>query len=653
MNNRACQLALIGMLMAVMVCSACAPRPKPGLTPVPRTRAAADQLFQQAEKKYQASAFPEALSLYTDYLSRYPVEPMAPAALMRIGGIHARQGNLAQARASYSQLVSDYPDSPLRAEAMLEILSLLLREGKFADAVSHSAEVLRAVSAAAPQARALALAGDAHAALGDNLKAVEAYTRALRLASASEQELIVPKLRAAILRLNSREANTLAERPVDDIPMDYLLFQAGMVMGREGRTAEALILLRSFLQRYPAHENVERAQQAIAEMDKTQRRERRVVGCLLPLSGSYQAIGQRALRGVELAASQHNFESPMSPMQVIVKDTASEAQATLIALRELEREGVSAVIGPLVHAEAVVHEAQAMGLPLIALTQKDGVVGVGDYVFRNFITPSAQVGSLVAYAIGTLGATRAVVLYPDEPYGRTFTGLFRDEYQNRGGEVLAAVAYSPSATDFSGSIRKLLRYSQRIPRESRSDRADSRSSGRRGRADEKDYDLAFDFQAVFIPDEPTKAGMLVPQLVYHDIKGVHLLGTNLWHSDTLLRNAGPYVQGAIIADIFSADSTEPAARRFVDAFDQTFQHRPGAIEAIAYDTARMLFDVTGRPGVRFRSDVAARLRDAEGFSGATGFTRFQPNGDCDKELRILEVRGNKFIELKVGGGRVF
>jgi hypothetical protein len=67
----------------------------------------------------------------------------------------------------------------------------------------------------------------------------------------------------------------------------------------------------------------------------------------------------------------------------------------------------------------------------------------------------------------------------------------------------------------------------------------------------------------------------------------------------------------------------------------------------------MLFDVTGRPGVRFRSDVAARLRDAEGFSGATGFTRFQPNGDCDKELRILEVRGNKFIELKVGGGRVF
>jgi branched-chain amino acid transport system substrate-binding protein len=646
MNNRLCRPAFVGLMMLVVVCSACAPRPKPGLAPIPKTRAEADQLFQQAEKKYQASALPEALALYSDYISRYPDEPLAPAALMRVGGIHAQQGNLGQARKVYSQLVSDYPNSPQRLEAMLEILSLLLREGKYAEAVSQSVEVLRIVSTAPQQARAFALAGDAHAALGANLKAVEAYTRALRLAAPSEQDLIVPKLRTAILRLKAQEVKTLAERPEDDIPVDYLLFQAGMVMGREGRVAEALILLRSFLHRYPEHENVERAQKAIAEMDKAPRLERRVVGCLLPLSGSYQAIGQRALRGIELAVSLHNSDSAAPPMQVIVKDTASEAQTTHQALRELEREGVSAVIGPMVHAEAVVHEAQAMGMPIITITQKEGVVGVGDYVFRNFITPAAQVRSLVAHAAGRLGVTQAVILYPDEPYGRTFMGLFRDEFQARGGEVLATVAYSPSATDFSVPIKKLLRFAQKIPKESRSDRADSRGASRRGRTDEKDYDLVFDFQAVFIPDEPTKAGMLVPQLVYHDVKDVYLLGTNLWHSETLIQHAGPYVQGAIMPDAFLVDSSEPAARRFVSAYEQTFQQMPGAIEAMAYDTAKVLFDVVGRPGVRFRSDVAAGLHSAEGFPGATGFTRFLPNGDCDKELRILEIRGKKFVERR-------
>jgi ABC-type branched-subunit amino acid transport system substrate-binding protein/predicted negative regulator of RcsB-dependent stress response len=645
MTKRLCRRLFLSVML-VVICSACVPRPKTGLAPIPQTRAAADQLFQQAEKKYQTSAFPEALVLYTDYLSRYPDEPLAAAALMRIGSIQTQQGNVAQARKAYAQLVSDYPSSPQRPEAMLEILGLLLREGKYQEVVYQSADTLKMVSAASQQARAFVLTGDAHSALGGHLKAVEAYTRALRLAAPSEQDLIVPKLRAAILRLNLQEVKTLAERPEDDIPMDYLLFQSGMVMGREGKVSEAWILLRSFLHRFPGHEHTDRAQKAIAEMDKAPRLERRVVGCLLPLSGSYQAIGQRALRGIELAVSLHNSDRAETPVQVIVKDTASEAQSTLQALRELDREGVSAVIGPMVHAETVVHEAQAMGMPIVTITQKEGVVGVGGYVFRNFITPAAQMRSLVDYAVTKLGATRAVILYPDEPYGRTFMGLFRDEFQARGGGVLASVAYNLSATDFSVPIKKLLRFSQKVAKESRSDRAEPRGGGRRSRIEEKDYDLVFDFQVIFIPDEPSKTGMLVPQLAYHDIKNVYLLGTNLWHSEALIQHAGPYVQGAIMADAFLAESTEPAARRFVSAFEQTFQEKPGFIEAMAYDTAKVLFDVASRPGVRFRSDVAAVLRASEGFPGATGFTRFLSNGDCDKELRILEVRGKKFVELK-------
>jgi ABC-type branched-subunit amino acid transport system substrate-binding protein len=633
-------------IMVAVFCTACAPRPKPGLAPIPKTRAAADQLFQQAEKKYQASAFPEALVLYSDYLSRYPDEPLAPAALMRIGSIHAQQGNWVQAHKTYSRLISDYPSSPQRSEAMLEILSLLLRDGRYQEVVSQSADALKMMSVASQQARTFALAGDAYSALNSRLKAVEAYTRALGLAAPNEQDLIVPKLRSAILRLNAEDVKTLAERSEDDIPMDYLLFQAGMVMGREGRAPEALMLLRSFLNRYPEHEHAERARKAIAEIDKAPRLERRVLGCLLPLSGSYQAIGQRALRGIELAVSLHNSGSGAAPVQVLMKDTASEAETTLRALRELEREGVSAVIGPMVHAELVVGEAQNMGMPIIAITQKEGVAGVGDYVFRNFITPAAQVRSLVAYAVSRLEASRAVILYPDEPYGRTFMGLFRDEFQARGGEVLTAVAYNPAAADFAAPIKRLLRFSQKVPRELRSDRAEPRGSGtRRSRMDEKEYDLIFDFQVVFIPDEPGKAGMLVPQLAYHDVKNVYLLGTNLWHSEVLIKHAEPYVQGAIMSDAFFASSAEPPARRFVAAFEQTFQEKPGFIEAIAYDTATILFDAVCRPGVRFRSDVASILHTSEGFPGATGFTRFLPNGDCDKQLRILEVKGKKFVEI--------
>ena len=54
--------------------------------------------------------------------------------------------------------------------------------------------------------------------------------------------------------------------------------------------------------------------------------------------------------------------------------------------------------------------------------------------------------------------------------------------------------------------------------------------------------------------------------------------------------------------------------------------------------------LSGNEVPTFRRQASA-LRTSDGFPGATGRTRFLPNGDCDKELHILEVRGKKFVEL--------
>jgi ABC-type branched-subunit amino acid transport system substrate-binding protein/outer membrane protein assembly factor BamD (BamD/ComL family) len=645
MNTPVRRFAIVGLAVLVAV-TACA-RTKPGIAPLPRSSAVADSLFQQADRKYQSGALSEALGLFNDYLARFPDEPLAPSALMRIGTIQTQLGNGVQARVAYQRLASSYPDSPLRAEALIENLNSLLREGRFDEVVAQSREALQAATIPAQRARVFALSADAQAGSGHRLEAVDAYTRALKLAAPSDQEMLIPKLRAAILSLGTEEVRTLSRAPEDDLPMDYLLFQAGMLLAREGRPQDARLLLEAFRERYPGHDQAERAESALSELPPTASAAvARTVGCLLPLSGGYQSIGQKALRGIELAAGMHHAAGG-PPVNVIVKDTESDAGRTLQALQELERENAFAVVGPVVHAEAVNREAQRLELPMIAVTQKDGVVGVGDYVFRNFITPAAQVRSLAAYAVGTLGVTQAVILYPDEPYGRTFMGLFRDELAANGGTVLLSAPYSPEATDFSAVIKRLLRYGREVPKEGRTERREPPSASRRSRhLEEKDTELVFDFQAIFIPDEPKKAGMLVPQLAYHDVKNVHLLGTNLWHSEDLIRYAEPYVQGAVMPDAFFDNSPERSVQRFVSAFEETYQERPGFIEAIAFDSAGMLFEVLARPDVRTRRDVAAALHSSPGFSGAAGRTRFDATGDCDKVLHILTVKGKKFVELE-------
>lgn len=642
MQTTVMRLLVIGVAV-VLIAAACAPRPRPGIAPLPKHRAAADELFQKAERSYGQNAYEEALMLYNDFLARYPDEPLAPAALMKIGSIHIAQGNPARGRLAFSQLISEYPSSPFRPEAMLEILTSLHKDGDHREVVARASAALSMMSTPGQRFRALSVIGDAYAALGVPLEAVAAYTGAMRMAGSAEQEAAAAKLRAALLRLNSDEVGELVARRDDSLPMDYLLFQAGMLFAREGRRGDALMVLNAFKERYPYHSYAARAAEVIAEIEKSGPRDGVTFGALLPLSGPYQAIGQKALRGFELAVSQYNARGTPPAVRLVVKDTGSEEAATLQALRELDRENAVAVVGPLVHAEAAAREAQRLGIPMIAITQRDQLVGLGPYVFRNFVTPKAQVRSLVAYAVGSLGIRRAAVLYPDETYGRTFMALFREEFQGRGGVILDALPYSPEAVDFAAVVRRLLHFSRRVPKENR---PEPRAPEPRRRAPEtKDYDLEFEFEALFIPDEPKKAGMLVPQLFFHDIKGIQLLGTNLWSSEALIRLAEPYVQGAIMPDGFFAGSSEAQTVRFISAFEEAFQEKPGIIEAIVYDSAWMVLEAAGRPEVRLRSDVAAFLRRPEGFAGVTGLTRFDGLGEVDKTLRILQVRGKRFVEL--------
>jgi ABC-type branched-subunit amino acid transport system substrate-binding protein len=631
---------LSAAVAAALWVAACAPQARREAPPV----TAAERLFRQAESAYGQSSFSEALVLYQDYLARYPQGRDAAAALMRVGGIHARAGDAALARRAFSKVISDHPDSPLRSEAMTEILYALYRDRHYQEVVQGGPEALRMAALPAQRYRVFSVIGDSHMGLEQRIPAVVAYMQALKLADASEQQSAAAKLKQALLHLSSGEVAALIERPADDLPLDYLLFQAGMLLAQEGRFSDAMALLTAFRKRFPGHDHGRRAEEMLDEIQKSARYERHVFGCLLPLTGSYQSIGQRVVRGIELALKRHNAREGAPPVEMIIKDTGSDPQRTIQALEELAREDASAVIGPLVHAEAAAREAQRLGIPMITITQRDNVVGLGSHVFRNFITPRAQVRALVAYAIEKVGVSRAVILYPDENYGRTFAALFREAFEAGGGEVLASSAYGTEAVDFSAMIKRLLRFSQPVARETGGPRPSEAS--RRRRAGEDKPELVFDFQAIFIPDEPQKVGMLASQLAYFDIKDLTLLGTNLWHSEALLRLAQPYVQGAIFPDAFFADSGEPAVREFVEAFKASYQERPGFMEAIVYDTAMILFQTVSRPDVRYRGDIAAALTSSQGFSGATGFTRFEKNGDADKTLHVLQVRGKKFIEVE-------
>src|SRR5262249_27613395 len=72
----------------------------------------------------------------------------------------------------------------------------------------------------------------------------------------------------------------------------------------------------------------------------------RVMGCVLPLSGKGHALGERALRGALLAAELVDPAfSSAPPVELRIRDSASDPARAAHAVDELADEGVAAVLG--------------------------------------------------------------------------------------------------------------------------------------------------------------------------------------------------------------------------------------------------------------------------------------------------------------------
>lgn len=705
--------ALMGWLIlvvAIVMCSACAQKGKAPIVPAP---AADGALFAKAEQLFEQKLYEDALAVYQSYLTRYPDKSLADAALMKIGMIYSATGNTLEEKRAFQRILTDFPESPFAPDARLAVLTSLYREGNHSAAIEQ-ANILLADTflSRSHVVRIYTLLGDIYTANGFMPEAMAAYAHAYEQAQAPEQPAIRELLMGAISALDTAEIAWYLESPPADNIGGFLLYQLGLGLAEVEKDRESMLALSRMLELYPDHSLADDARGLLEILARKSRYNRLTIGCLLPLTGAYKAYGQRALKGVELALSRFAEQQPDARVQIIVKDTGGDPDRARAAVNALYEAQVAAIVGPIVTARPAAEESQKNGLPMITLTGKTDVPEVGDYVFRNFITPRMQIDSLVTYTRHTLGLKRFAILYPEEKYGHTLMNLFWDAAIENDAIIVGAEAYAPEATDFGDAIEKLVGLYYKMPEnvkllldqrdaelaEIAKAEADATPSGsldekfaemakewladnierelfetgvaeageggepldgsvlmeeENGEGDfeeeaEKEPAPIVDFDAIFIPDAPSKAGLIVPQLAFYDVENVVLLGTNLWHSGKLIKMATGYLQRAIIPDGFFADSQLPHVQSFVRVFESIYNQPPGFIEAVSYDSALMLFELVNRPDILFRGALRDGIAAIERYPGVTGATSFDEQGDAKKELFLLEIKKDRFRSLNTG-----
>ncbi len=353
------------------------------------------------------------------------------------------------------------------------------------------------------------------------------------------------------------------------------------------------------------------------------------IGVLLPMRGDYASFGEDALSGILLAANV--FGKTGDGVDVIVKDVSDQTKIGS-AIQELSANSrVAGIVGPLLGSTAMeaARHAQANRVPLITLSQKEGVTDAGDYVFRNFLTAGDQAAALVDYASG-LGAKRYAVLYPQTSYGTELARHFEAAVKARGGVLVRQAAYPQGTTDFSESIKRLFGV-----------QAKERMEGRRK---VREFNPTVKADALFIPDSHEPISLIAPYLGYYNIKGLKLLGPSGWNSPRLVELGGANVEGVLFVDGFHAGSLRDGAADFSSLYGEAYGKAPGILSAEAFDAARMMIEASAGAGAGGRDALRDALRSMREFRGATGSISFNSRREAQKKLFILTVQGGRIIE---------
>ena len=643
----------------------------------------ADQALAQLEAATRSQPKPKQVEMYLNFRKAYPATTAGEDALYRAGVLSFELGDYVNARKQFNELLFENPLVPQAQDARFKLGLSALELKSYRDAYQTLLPLRDRVP---PEQRAQLEDALRRAAEGARL-----YDQAMKMALQRAEQAGTPEERSAALahladmvdaQVGSDEvARVQADLSPSHPAWPLLTFKLARVYQHTRDIPKLKATLQSLLSNAPGSPYTAEAQEMLARADRVGQVRGRTLGVLLPLTGKYKAFGEAVMRGIRLGLKGSDIE-------LVVKDTQGDGTRAATAVEELVfNDGAVAAIGPLFieDSKRAALVAQDLGLPLLTLTRSEDVTEIGPFVFRNMLTYSAQTRALVDWATAVMGYKSFAVLYPNTPYGVEMTNDFWDDVVGRGGAMRGAESYTADQTTFTAQAKKLVgRYYLDDRRdyfeEVQEVTKDLKDSYRRRKAVEKlrsKLDPIVDFEALFIPDEWQRVGLVAPALAVEDIitntcdpkeienlkkttgkkeiRTVTLLGGNGWNSPKngdgipqLVERGGKFVLCSVFVDGFYADSSREATRRFVRLYGEAYKDTaPTLLDAVGFDSVRMFRALLDRQTATLdRTSVRDGLAATRDFEGATGKTSFNQKREAEKPLFFLTIDPKGIREIQ-------
>ena len=321
------------------------------------------------------------------------------------------------------------------------------------------------------------------------------------------------------------------------------------------------------------------------------------IGLAFPMSGTAAMAGKYSTHGADVLKEELGGKITVGdkeyPVEFVTMDIeGSEEKTTNVYQKLIEEEKVIAIVGPdsskcMLAAAPIAQNAKCPAITTFGTNT--AVTEVGNYIFRAcFIDPFQ--GSVAAAYCDQQGYKTACIMFNNaDAYAVGLKDAFVENFK---GEVLAIEEYSGSdVKDYNVQLTKL---------------------------------AAQNPDVLLLPNLNVELGLQIQQARTAGLNCPIICGDSADTPD-VANVAGPAIEGVAYVSAFSAESTDEAAKNFVDAYVKLYPDElPNSNAELTYETAKMVVWAIQNAKTLDRDGVRDALDTIDGLELPSGKMTMDP-----------------------------
>jgi branched-chain amino acid transport system substrate-binding protein len=344
------------------------------------------------------------------------------------------------------------------------------------------------------------------------------------------------------------------------------------------------------------------------------------LGFLGATTGSVANYGIPGQKGMKMAIEELNAKGGILGKKVegVYEDNKGDSsEIANIATKYITRDKVVAMVGDPCTGLTIVAAKIAQQNKVVIFSAGatgEGVVEIGDYVFRNTLLDKFAAPTVVDWMIKEKNWKNfAVITSMNNGYSTALTPVFKNAINQQGGKIVLEDSINDGETDFTAQITKL----------------------KKAKAD-----------VLVFTGYYTEAALLMNEAQKQNLD-IHLVGGDGLYGQDLAKLGGEAVQEKVIFYAgFSVDQPSPETAKFLEAYRAKYNEDPDMFSAQYYDAvmilAKAMEDAKSTDPSVFKNELA-KLKD---YPGVSGNTTFRADREPIKSpVFLLTVKGDKFPAL--------